>query len=420
MKDLLNEWLSGAGIGQPYSLYLTEFVIALMVVVLAIVANHVAKKRLLKALGYVVRKSKTTWDDVLFERGVFMRLSHLAPALVIYFSAAAFPQLTDWIQRLSICYMGIVAIFVLDSALSALLDIYATFEVSKERPIKGYVQVAKTFIYIIGAVIIFSSLMGRSPWGVLSGIGAMTAILLLIFKDSILALVASIQLASNDMIHVGDWIAMPKYGADGTVTDVSLNTVKVQNWNKTIATIPTYALISDSFINWRGMEECGGRRIKRSLNIDITSIKFCTDEMLKKFERFQLITEYIGSKTAEIEEYNEAHSYNTSELINGRRLTNIGTFRAYIVEYLKQHPKIRQDMTFLVRHLPPTEHGLPIEIYVFSGDQAWANYEGIQADIFDHIMASLPLFELRIFQYPTGQDVKGALGKPGVGEESGI
>ncbi len=415
MKDLLNEWLSGAGIGQPYSLYLTELVIALVVVVLAIVANHIAKKRLLKALGYIVRKSKTTWDDVLFERGVFLRLSHLAPALVIYFSAAAFPQLTDCIQRLSICYMGIVAIFVLDSALSALLDIYATFEVSKERPIKGYVQVAKTFIYIIGAVIVISALMGRSPWGVLSGIGAMTAILLLIFKDSILALVASIQLASNDMIHVGDWIAMPKYGADGTVTDISLNTVKVQNWNKTIATIPTYALISDSFTNWRGMEECGGRRIKRSLNIDMTSIKFCTDEMLKKFERFQLLTQYIGSKTAEIEEYNEAHLYNTSELINGRRLTNIGTFRAYIVEYLKQHPKIRQDMTFLVRHLPPTEHGLPIEIYVFSGDQAWANYEGIQADIFDHIMASLPLFELRVFQYPTGQDVKGVLGKPGVG-----
>ena len=234
--------------------------------------------------------------------------------------------------------------------------------------------------------------------------GAMTAILLLVFKDSILGLVASIQLTSNDMVRIGDWIEMPKYGADGDVIDVTLHTVKVQNWDKTITTIPSYALISDSFKNWRGMAESGGRRIKRAIYIDLTSIKFCTSEMLDRFEKFQLITDYIRTRKAEITEYNQEHQVDTSELINGRNLTNVGTFRAYLVAYLHHHPKIHQDLTFLIRHLPPGEQGLPIEIYVFSNDQVWANYEAIQADIFDHIFSVVPMFDLRLFQNPTGAD----------------
>jgi len=413
MKDFIQQNLESIGITEQVSLYLTEFIIAILVVLLAILTNYIAKKRILSALGYVVKKSRTQWDDILLKRGVFLRLSHLAPALVIYYAAGAFPEVTDWIQRLSICYMILVGISVLDSALNAFLDIYRTYEVSKERPIKGYIQIAKTFIYVIGAVVIISSLLGRSPWGVLSGIGAMTAILLLIFKDTILGLVASIQLAANNMIHVGDWITMPKFGADGTVIDVSLSTVKVQNFDKTIVTIPTYSLVSDSFTNWRGMEESGGRRIKRSINIDVTSIQFCTKEMLNRFEKHAIITDYIKRKREETAEYNTSREIDPSDMLSGKHLTNVGTLRAYIVEYLKNHPMIRKDMTFLVRHLAPTEHGLPIEVYVFSADQIWANYEGIQADIFDHILAAVPLFDLRVFQYPTGFDLRTATNPSG-------
>ncbi len=290
--------------------------------------------------------------------------------------------------------------------MSSIVEIYRTLEVSKTRPIKGYIQVAKIFLYVVGGVSVLTTLMGRSPWGVLSGIGAMTAVILFVFKDTILGLVAGMQLAWNDMLRPGDWIAMPKYGADGTVTDISLHTVKVQNWNKTVATVPTYALISESFVNWRGMEESGGRRIKRSISIDLSSIKFCTEEMLDRFEKFQFLTEYIRSKREEIAADNKKHDFDPSQKVNGRRLTNLGTFRAYMKAYLEHHPKIRRDMTFLVRHLPPTEHGLPIEIYVFSSDQAWANYEAIQADIFDHLFAVIPEFDLRVFQYPTGNDLQ--------------
>jgi miniconductance mechanosensitive channel len=237
---------------------------------------------------------------------------------------------------------------------------------------------------------------------------------MLVFKDTILGFVASIQLSGHDMVRIGDWIEMPKYGADGDVIDVSIHTVKVRNWDKTITTIPTYGLVSDAFKNWRGMSESGGRRIKRSLHIDMNSIKFNTDEMLERFKKFDLIKEYIADKQEEINGYNKEHETDTSQLINGRRQTNIGVFRAYIIAYLKNNPKIHQNMTFLVRHLEPTQHGLPVQIYVFSNDQAWANYEAIQADIFDHLLAALPEFELSVFQSPTGSDFA-RLGKKGEG-----
>jgi miniconductance mechanosensitive channel len=227
---------------------------------------------------------------------------------------------------------------------------------------------------------------------------------MLVFKDSILGLVGGIQLTANNMVHIGDWIEMPKYGADGDVIDISLTTVKVQNWDKTISAIPAYALISDSFKNWRGMSESGGRRIKRSINIDMNTVKLCDPMMLDKFRRIEHIAEYIDAKQSEIDEYNAAANIDNTEMVNGRRMTNVGTFRAYVVAYLKNHPKINQNMTFLVRQLKPTECGLPIEIYVFSSDKVWANYEAIQADIFDHILAVIPEFGLRVFQNPTGSD----------------
>jgi miniconductance mechanosensitive channel len=256
----------------------------------------------------------------------------------------------------------------------------------------------------MAGIFIVSILTDQSPWGILSVLGGFTVVLMLVFKDTILGFVASIQLSGHDMVRVGDWIEMPKYGADGDVIDVTIHTVKVRNWDKTITTIPTYGLVSDAFKNWRGMSESGGRRIKRSMHIDMSSIKFCTDEMLEHFEKFELLKEYLQQKKEELSTYNKEHNVDGSQLINGRRQTNIGVFRAYIVAYLKNNPKIHQAMTFLVRHLEPTPDGLPIQIYVFSNDQAWANYEAIQADIFDHLLAAAPEFDLRVFQNPTGYD----------------
>jgi miniconductance mechanosensitive channel len=344
------------------------------------------------------------------EHRFFSRLSHLAPALVIYFAAYLFAPIMGAIQRVSTAYMVLAGVLVINAFLNAAVDIYRSMETSRNRPIKGYVQVAKIIIFVFLGIYVVAILLDRDPTGILTGLGAMTAVLILVFKDSILGFVASMQLSMNDMVRIGDWIEMPKYGADGDVIDVTLHTVKVQNWDKTISTIPSYALISDSFKNWRGMSESGGRRIKRALNIDVNSIHFCDEAMLHRFEKTTLLKGYLQTKRAELTEHN-AQLADSQDLINGRHLTNVGPFRAYIVEYLKNHPKIHQDMTFLVRQLPPGDHGLPIEIYVFSNDQEWVAFEGIQADIFDHLLAIAPQFGLRIFQRPSGADIQALAGR---------
>ncbi|MEH7113776.1 mechanosensitive ion channel domain-containing protein, partial [Neobacillus niacini] len=285
-------------------------------------------------------------------------------------------------------------------------DIYQTFEISKIRPIKGYIQVVNIVVITVGIILLIADLIGKNPLIFLSGIGALSAVLLLVFKDSLLGLVAGIQLSANDMVRVGDWIEMPKYGADGDIIDISLNTVKVQNFDKTITTIPSYALISDSFINWRGMQTSGGRRIKRSLFIDTSSITFCTVEMIEKFKNIHYLSDYIVVREREIAEFNSKNDINRTNPVNGRALTNIGVFRAYISKYLQHHSGINQEMTLLVRQLAPTEHGMPLEIYAFSNDIRWAVYETIQADIFDHLFAVAKEFGLRLFQNPSGEDLK--------------
>ncbi len=295
-------------------------------------------------------------------------------------------------------------LLVIDAVLNALHEIYRKLPISQGRNIKGYVQVVKIIFYFIAIILIISIFSGKAPRVLLAGLGAMAAVLMLVFKDTILGFVASIQLSANNMVKVGDWISMPKYNADGDVIDISLHTVKVQNWDKTIATIPTYALVSESFNNWKGMEESGGRRIKRSINIDMTSVRFLDAEQIEKLRKFHLLKNYISKKEKEIKEFNESLGMEEGTVTNGRKMTNLGTFRKYLENYLQQHPMIHKDMTFLVRHLQPTEKGLPLEIYVFSKDQAWANYESIQADIFDHVLAILPEFDLRVFQNPTGSD----------------
>ena len=309
-------------------------------------------------------------------------------------------------------YIIIVALSVINGLLNALNDVYQTYEVSKVKPIKGYIQVIKIVVFILGAVLVIANLVGESPLILLSGIGALSAVLMLVFKDSLLGLVAGIQLSANDMVRVGDWIEVPKYGADGDVIDISLNTVAVQNFDRTVTMLPSYALISDSFKNWRGMQASGGRRIKRALYIDTTSISFCTNEMIENFKSIHYLTDYITEREHEIEEYNEKNHINRNNVVNGRALTNIGVFRAYITQYLKHHPGIHQEMTLMVRQLEPGENGLPIEIYAFTNDTKWAVYETVQADIFDHLFAVAQEFGLRMFQNPAGSDFQ-ALGQGG-------
>ncbi|NIP43239.1 MAG: mechanosensitive ion channel [candidate division Zixibacteria bacterium] len=406
MVESLQNWLIDLGLSESLSLYLKWILLSIGVILLAYISSYVTRSILLVALSRFIKRTRTRWDDALLQRRFFRRLSQFAPAIVIYLCAPLFPPIEDLITRLAYVYMVLVGLRTLGAFLNAVNDIYITYDISKQKPIKGYLQVAQIIAAAFAILIIIAALFNRSVWPLLTGLGAMTAVIILVFKDSILGLVASVQLTNNDMVRIGDWIEMPKYGADGDVIDVTLTTVKVQNWDKTITTIPAYALIADSFKNWRGMQESGGRRIKRAVYIDMSSIKFVNPAMLERFKKYQLIKDYLESKEKEIAEYNREHDIDTSELINGRNLTNIGTFRAYIIAYLKNHPMVRNDMTFLVRHLPPGPTGLPIEIYVFSKDQVWANYEAIQADIFDHILAVVPLFDLRVFQNPTGNDFR--------------
>jgi len=400
-----HDWLIGQGLSSNLVVGIKILTITLIIILLSIIADKIAKQIIVKFISGIVKRTKNNWDDIIFNGKVFNRLAHFAPALVVHWSVdyalIGFPEVVDFIQMVIYIYMTIVATLVINSFIKALHDIYLHSKISHNRPIKGYVQLVNIFIYFIAAIFIISILTGRPATNLLAGLGAMAAVLMLVFKDTILGLVASVQLSANNMVEIGDWISMPSQNADGTVLEISLNTVKVQNWDKTIATIPTYALVTESFSNWRGMEESGGRRIKRSINIDMTSVRFCTQEMIEKFKKIEYLSDYIETKIQELNDFNTENSIDDSVLVNGRRMTNIGTFRKYIEEYLKSNPHIHKDMTFLVRQMQPSEKGIPIEIYVFSNDQAWNNYEDIQADIFDHILAIIPEFELQVFQNPS-------------------
>ncbi len=411
MFEVLNGWLGNVPGGDGLAILIGARILLLLV--LCFVVNWVAKRILLRVIARVVRQTQTQWDDILLERHVFERLSHLAPGLVLYLlgpeAFETWPTLALFIQKAAVVYMLAVALSTMNAFLDAVVEIYRSTEASQNKPIKGYIQVVKIVFTLAFIIVMFSVLLDRSPLVMLSGLGAMTAILLLVFKDSILGFVAGIQLGSNDMLRPGDWIEMPRYGADGNVIDIALTTVKVRNWDKTITTIPSYSLISDSFKNWRGMEECGGRRIKRALNIDMNSIAFLSPEQIERLGKLALLRDYLDGKQHELAEWNEG----VGDPVNGRRLTNVGTFRAYIAAYLRSLPIVHEELTFLVRQLDPGEHGLPIEVYFFSTDQEWANYEAIQSDIFDHLLALLPEFGLRIFQSPGGVDFQAAFAGEG-------
>lgn len=404
MIKIFQLWFLSRGMDTDLAFVLSRGLAVLLILLLSLAAYFLTKKIILGIITRYIKTFRFKWVQILLEKKVFSRLSHFTPAIIIFAFAGTFPEYQSIIQRLSVAYMIMMGTFVAEALLNAAEGIYQTFEVAKFKPIRGIIQVVKIFLFTLGGIWFIATIIDRSPLLLLSGIGALTAVLLLVFKDSLLGLVGGIQLAANDMVRLGDWIEMPKYGADGDVIDITLITVKVKNFDNTITTIPTYALISDSFKNWRGMQESGGRRIKRSVYIDSSSIKFCTEEMLERYAKIEYISDYIHNKKLEIEAYNQEHQIDPSNPINGRRLTNIGTFRAYLQAYLKNHPAIHKGMTQMVRQLPPGEHGLPIEIYAFTKDTAWTNYESVQADIFDHILAAIPHFDLRIHQNPTGYD----------------
>lgn len=406
----INELLINWGVSKDIAAIIFRAAVVVIILFLAFIVKFIAMRVLLRVVYTLTEKSKTTWDDILRERNVFERVCHLAPAIVIHSSAhLMFPNeagIRELIQRITLSYMVVVIALVISAFLDASVQIYRRYDISRRHPIKAYFQVVAIFVYIITAILVASTLLNKSPWGLLSGLGALTAVLMLVFRDSILGFAASIQLVANKMVQIGDWIEMPKYGADGEVIDVSLATIKVQNWDMTVTTIPTYAMISDSFKNWRAMPESGGRRIKRSICLNIQSVKFCDQEMLQRFKNYEIINNYIIEKEAEISEFNQKNKINTSALLNGRRMSNIGCFRAYIEAYLGTLKGLNKSMTFLVRQLAPTEVGLPIEIYVFASDTRWVQYEALQADIFDHVLASASLFDLEIFQNPSGSDFR--------------
>jgi len=370
-------------------------------------SNWIVKRILVRGLYRLLRHTR---DGELQDFGIIKRLSNIVPALVLSLGVTTVPGLPEAAVTVVQNVCGGFIVLTIALALGAVLDIinvvYQRRPDARLHPIKGYLQVVKIVIYAIATILIIATLIDRSPLILLSGLGAMAAVLMLIFQDTLLSLVASVQITSNDLIRVGDWVEMPQLNADGDVIDIALHTVKVQNWDKTITSIPTKRFISDSFKNWRGMQESGGRRIKRSLYLDQQSVHFLDADERKRLYRFSLLEDYLVNKRKEIDEWNAKLAERGQEPVNTRRVTNLGTFRAYVERYLRAHPGVHQNMTLMVRQLSPTADGLPLEIYCFTNTVAWTQYEAIQSDIFDHLLAILPEFGLRVFQHPSGGDVR--------------
>jgi miniconductance mechanosensitive channel len=395
-----------------FDFVLPDFATIFILLLAAWLAYFFASRVLLGVMRSVVKRTAHTWDDALINNRVGAKLSQLVPAFVIFAGIDFLPNIDvkveAFIRNVTSAYMIVVAALTVVAVLNAVNDIYESNPEARQRPIKGFIQLLQLALMIMGSLLFIAALLDRSPVLLLSGFGAMTAVLLLVFKDTLLSLVASVQLTAQDMVRVGDWIEVPQFGADGDVVDVELHTIKVQNWDKTITTIPTHRLISDSFKNWRGMSASGGRRIKRALYLDASSIHFMSEEDIDRCKRFLLLDEYIAGKEGELENYNQELAGKTAAernaAVNMRRLTNVGTFRAYVLRYLEQHPQIHKGMTLMARQLPPGPQGLPIELYCFTTTTAWGEYEDIQADIFDHLLAIVPEFGLRLFQQPAGTE----------------
>ncbi len=409
--ELIDRWLIACGLSASKADQLDQFILFALLLLIAFGVDFICRFILLHIVSALVKRTRVTWDDILFDRSVLIHLSRMVAPLVLSLTIPmAFAGVESFglllISRLCNVLILITFLNFINALLKAIYTVYNSKEQFRDRPLKGLLQTAQVALWFIGGIVIIATLLGKSPLSLLAGLGASAAILMLVFKDSIMGVVSGVQLSANDMLKVGDWIAMPKYGADGTVIEVTLNTVKVRNWDNTITTIPPYLLVSDSFQNWRGMQESGGRRVKRSVNIDMNSVRFCTPEMLDKYRKIKLLADYIDQTEKVIKDYNKAQQIDNSVLVNGRRQTNLGVFRAYLNAYLHNLPTVNDEMTLLVRHLQPTDRGIPVELYFFTRTTDWAPYEQIQADVFDHLLAIVPEFDLRVFQSPTGADFR--------------
>ncbi|HDO27875.1 MAG TPA: mechanosensitive ion channel [Bacteroidetes bacterium] len=415
--DWLISMLTHAGISETLAKWTGEFSM-LLILILVSYLGYVITWRIMRAIVIpLIQKSKNQFDDLLIKHKFFRKLSYLVPALMLYYfieDTITIPILITVIRKILELFFVLISILIINSILSTVNDYYEKYDFAKDHPIRGVIQVLQIIAYLLGFLFVTGLLTNRDLSSLVLSLGAVSAILLLIFKDPILGFVGGLQLIFNKMLSIGDWMSMPKFGADGIVLEINLTTVKVQNWDKTIVTIPTYNLITDSFQNWRGMEESGGRRIKRFISIDMDSIKFCDEGMLHKYGKIIVLKPYLEQTKKELDEYNNKYKIDPSSMVNGRRQTNLGVFRAYLKAYLKNRPDVRQDMTFLVRQLQPSDKGLPIEIYIFTKTIEWVRYEDIQADIFDHILAVIPEFDLRVYQSPSNMGISwlaGDLGK---------
>ena len=408
MNELISQWVNTIPSIAGHENWIGTAIAGALVLLLALIAFVIAKRVFVYSINKLFIKTESKLDDILVNRKVFNRLAYLAPSWVIYKLMPAvlegYPTLISLISTVVAIYCVIVVTMVVDSVIDSLMDMYRSFSISRQKPIQSFVQVAKLVTYFIAIITIVSLIIGESPLKLFAGLGAMTAVLMLIFKDPILGFVAGIQLSYNNIVGIGDWVEIPQHNADGDIMEIGLTTVKVRNFDNTITTVPTQSLINESFKNWRGMQESGGRRIKRSIFLDVNSISFCNEEQLARYSKIDYIKEYLNTTRTELDQYNATNANLQESLVNGRRITNVGTFRAYISAYLKNHSQINQELTLLVRQLAPSESGLPIEIYAFSSEKNWIKYEAIQADIFDHLFAVAKEFDLRVFQKPSGAD----------------
>ena len=397
------KFLSDMGINDQFVKYINLIFLIAVVIVLVYILQVVTRKILVAFLKRTIKVKKISILEHLLERNLPRLIAMIVPFSLIKGSIPTiffdFPKTAQFFDQLANAYLVFYVLWIITSVLSAFEDTLSERESLKDKPLKSYFQVIKIFLYAIGGIILISILMSQNPSVLIGGLGAASAILMLVFKDTIMGFVSSIQLSANDMVRIGDWISMPKFNADGDVFEISLTTVKIRNFDKTISYVPPYSLISESFQNWRGMQETGGRRIKRSIHIKQSSIRFIeNDEELNKFKRIQSVTNYIEKRSAEIDKYNKEVGADKSIPVNGRNLTNMGLFRTYVLEYLHSHDSIRQDMMIMVRQLDPTSKGVPLELYMFANTTVWAIYEGIVSDVFDHLLASTKYFDLEIFE----------------------
>lgn len=404
LSHLIYDYLVAAGISENVASYLNMVILLIGLIIVIFVLDYFIRRLLLSTFSRIAKRSKSNFDDLLVKNKVPRNIAHIIPLLLaIEFAPMVFFDFPYWetaIETLLLVFGIVLTLWLVRSVLNTLKDYFKTLSQFKDKPIDSYIQVFMIFAWMLGIFAAVAIITGLSFMKFITSLGAVSAIIILIFKDTILGFVASIQVSINDMVRIGDWITYEKYGADGDVIEINLATVKVQNFDKTITTIPTYALISDSFKNWRGMMTSGGRRIKRSLSIKLNSVTYLSKDQIDNLKSIQLISNYLETREADINTYNSEHNIDKSVLINGRNLTNLGVFRKYIETYIERHSAVNKDMTIMVRQLAPTAYGIPLEIYAFSSDKRWQNYEYIMADIFDHIIAAVPYFELEIFEYP--------------------